>query len=348
MAEQIIVIPENEYFIVQDVSGGGAGNDGRGITDAEIIGTDLVLSFTSAPSPVNVGRVVGEDGTNGTNGTNGNDGNGIVTITQPSDFVLRVETDDFTNDFELFQGPAGPSSLLEFINKQSFFDHLTPAATPTLGYAVNFQAVVRSGSGTAAFRNTHTIGGGGQITLNSGGAGASGSTDLSIRSGGGLSGIKIGATPIDYIFCFYADTLQTSGDSSVFRLCAQNNNTASLTETNRTGFYVDFAWNTDGVKATFSCFNGTGPSSFLSTVLPLDTLALTSGTLYAVRVRVSNTAAQFYINGVLRGTIQTNLPVFLPIQISVGLYRTGSGAGASYTLDAIACEATATQNLYTL
>jgi len=304
MADQIIVIPENEYFIVQDVSGGGAGNDGRGITDAEIIGTDLVLSFTSAPSPVNVGRVVGEDGTNGTNGT---DGNGITAITQPSDFVMRVETRDFApvninlfqgpsgangtngtngtngingatwyqgsgapsvglgvnNDFYLnttisdvsqkqsgawvlignikgangtngtngATGPAGPSSLLEFINKQSFFDHLMPAATGT-GITINFQSLVRSGAGTAAFRNTQTIGGGGQITLNSGGAGASGSTDLSIRRGAGLSGGKIGTTPIDYIFCFYADTLQTSGDSSVFRLCAQNDNTASITPAN--------------------------------------------------------------------------------------------------------------------
>jgi hypothetical protein len=65
-------------------------------------------------------------------------------------------------------------------------------------------------------------------------------------------------------------------------------------------------------------------------------------------VRVSSVEAKFYINGVLRATIQTNLPVFLPIQMSVGLSRTGSGTGASYTVDALASEATATQNLYTL
>lgn len=287
----------------------------------------------------------------------GGDGNGIVSITQPSDFVLRIETNDFTEDFELFQGiqgekgdkgdkgdtgntgADGPSSLLPFINKQSFVDHLMPIGTNGGVFTTNFQASVRSGSGTVAFRNNQTLGGGGQITLSKG---TTGSSDLVIRRSSGLSGGRIGTTPVDYVFCFYADALPNGTDNSVLRFCAQNDATSSITPANRTGVYVDFAWQTDGVKATFSCFNNT-----VSTVV-VDTLALATGTLYAVRIRVSSTTAQLFINGVLRQTINTNLPVFAPIQMSVGLLRTGSGVAVSYTIDALASETTEPLNQYVL
>ena len=302
----------------------------------------------------------------------GQDGNGIVSITQPEPLVLRIETNDFTDDFQLFQGPQGiqgiqgiqgvkgdkgdkgdtgntgatgatgadgPSSLLPFINKQSFVDHLMPIGTNGGVFTTNFQASVRSGSGTVAFRNNQTLGGGGQITLSKG---VTGSSDLIIRRSSGLSGGRIGTTPVDYVFCFYADALPNGTDNSVLRFCAQNDATSSITPANRTGVYVDFAWQTDGVKATFSCFNNT-----VSTVV-VDTLVLATGTLYCVRVRVSSTTAQLFINGVLRQTINTNLPVFAPIQMSVGLLRTGNGVAISYTVDALASETTEPLNQYTI
>jgi hypothetical protein len=366
MSDIILEQTSKQIIIETSSGGGGAGNDGRGITDAAIVGNDLVLTFDKAPLTENVGRVVGFNGTNGTNGTNGAtwfQGSGAPSsgLGVNGDFYLNTANEDISQKQSGTwvvianikgdkgdkgdtgntgaTGADGPSSLLPFINKPSFIDHLMPIGTNGGVFTTNFQGLVRSGSGTVAFRNNQTIGGSGQITLSKG---VNGSSDLVIRRSSGLSGARIGTTPIDYVFCFYADNLPTSIDNSVLRLCAQNDATASITPSNRTGFYVDFGWSVDGVKATFSCFNNT-----VSTVI-VDTLSLAAGTLYAVRVRVSSTTAQLYINGVLRQTINTNLPVFAPIQMGVGLARTGGGVVISYTVDALASEAIEPQNNYVL
>jgi hypothetical protein len=380
----IVVKPQNVAYLSPALvaSGGGSGREVEGF---EIVGNDLFVEYNDGLPPEDLGRVVGFNGADGTlfrvgtinpsnslgangdlflnttsfdlflkvsgayvlqgniKGGNGNEGNGITAITQPSSLVMRVFTRDLAPvDITLLQGATGaegPSSLLPFINKPSFIDHLMPIGTNGGVFTTNFQGLVRSGSGTVAFRNNQTIGGSGQITLSKG---VNGSSDLVIRRSSGLSGARIGTTAIDYVFCFYADNLPTSADNSVLRLCAQNDATASIIPANRTGFYVDFGWSVDGVKATFSCFNNT-----VSTVI-VDTLSLATGTLYAVRVRVSSSTAQLYINGVLRQTINTNLPVFAPIQMSVGLARTGGGVVVSYTVDALASEAIETQNNYVL
>ena len=48
---------------------------GVGIASLEIVGVDLVVTYTDSTT-ANLGRVVGYNGTNGTNGTNGQDGRG--------------------------------------------------------------------------------------------------------------------------------------------------------------------------------------------------------------------------------------------------------------------------------
>lgn len=330
---------------------GTDGASGNGITAITQPTSNIMRVATRDLAPVDITLIAGNNGTNGATWYFG--------TTTPSD-ALGVNTDLHLNTVTWQvsvkvagawvaqgsikgdkgdTGDAGPSSLLAFINKPSFIDHLMPIGTNGGIFTTNFQAIIRSGSGTVAFRNNQTIGGSGQITLSKG---TTGSSDLVIRRSAGLSGARIGATAIDYVFCFYSDNLPTSIDNSVLRLCAQNDATPSITPSNRTGFYVDFGWSVDGVKATFSCFNNT-----VSTVI-LDTLSLATGTLYAVRVRVSSTTAQLYINGVLRQTINTNLPVFAPIQMSVGLARTGNGSVVSYTIDALASESTEPQSLYTI
>lgn len=77
---------------------GQDGDDGRGIVDVEIDENgDLWITYSDSDTPVNIGKVKGEDGTDGTNGSDGaagQDGVGIASMR-----LLQVqEGDNFTEE----------------------------------------------------------------------------------------------------------------------------------------------------------------------------------------------------------------------------------------------------------
>ena len=230
-------------------------------------------------------------------------------------------------------GPTGATgasyNILNLFNNYEYIDHLIPAGAST-NQTQFFQAVIRSGAGSAGFLNQSGswLGGNGIIRLSTGNATA---TDVGIRATAGLSGHLINSNVSEYYFGFYTIALQNSTNTGLFRLCVHNGTTATAIESNRTGVYVDFDWQTDGVKPTFSIFNNTVSSSVLLNY-PLST-----NTLYAVRIRVSNTFCELYINNVLihsfNNILNNSLPIFAPIQQSVGLTKTAGSTGVTYLMD---------------
>ncbi len=246
-------------------------------------------------------------------------------------------------------GPTGPTglsgssySISNLINNYEYLDHLIPTGASSM-QTQYFQAVVRTAGGTVTFLNQSSswLGGNGIIRL---ATGSSSATDLTLRATSGLSGHLINSNVSEYIFCFYVIALQTSTNLGLFRLCVQNNNTATLLDANRTGVYVDFEWQTDGVKPTFSIFNNNASSSVLLNY-PLST-----NTLYAVRIRISNTFCELYINNVLihsfDNIVNNSLPVFAPIQQSVGLTKTSGTGGVTYLMDVLAARNLVNVNNY--
>ena len=89
------------------------GNDGRSITGASIDGSGhLILTFSSAPSPVDVGDVTGADGTNGTDGTDGVDGVSVVGASIDGSYHLILDMSSGPDiDAGYVRGPAGTGDV---------------------------------------------------------------------------------------------------------------------------------------------------------------------------------------------------------------------------------------------
>ena len=89
------------------------GNDGRSVTGASIDGSGhLILTFSSAPSPVDVGDVTGADGTNGTDGTDGVDGVSVVGASIDGSYHLILDMSSGPDiDAGYVRGPAGTGDV---------------------------------------------------------------------------------------------------------------------------------------------------------------------------------------------------------------------------------------------
>jgi len=324
----IIDLPKGEKGDKGDIGlTGQSGTSISSITQSNI--TSMTVNLSNNTS-YNVNLPSGATGTSGVS---------ISSVTQSNISSMTVTLSNGNTSNILLpsgatgsQGQSGLSyNILSLVNNYEYLDHLIPAGASS-NQTQNFQAIIRSGTGSAGFLNQSAswLGGTGIIRLSTGTATA---TDVGIRATAGLSGHLINSNVSEYYFGFYSTALQNSTNLGLFRLCVQNGSTATVIESNRTGVYVDFDWQTDGVKPTFSIFNNTVSSSVLLNY------PLSINTLYAVRIRVSNTFCELYINNVLihsfNNILNNSLPIFAPIQQSVGLTKTAGSTGVTYLVDVL-------------
>jgi hypothetical protein len=330
-----INISDGTFYDINLPTGGG-GSTGKTITNITQPSGDTSMSVNYTDNTFDIIDLPkGEKGDKGDIGLTGQSGVSISSVTQSNISSMTVTLSNGNTSNILLpsgatgsQGQSGLSyNILSLVNNYEYLDHLIPAGAST-NQTQYFQSVIRSGAGSAGFLNQSGswLGGNGIIRLSTGTATA---TDVGIRATAGMSGHLINSNVSEYYFGFYSIALQNSTNTGLFRLCVQNGNTATVIESNRTGVYVDFDWQTDGVKPTFSVFNNTISSSILLNY------PLSVNTLYAVRIRVSNTLCELYINNVLLHTFNSNLPVFAPIQQSVGLTKTAGTTGVTYLVDVL-------------
>lgn len=294
---------------------GTNGNDGRGITNAAISGTDLVLSFDRGVATVNVGRVVGFNGNNGTNGLDGKtvrSGSGVPSagLGVDGDFYINVaawtiygpKASGAWGSPTSIIGPAGTNDLnnpnvsnkmdqFEVLNTQEWTvsaggganapDIITPSDTQETG-CLRFRA-------STADTATSTI-----VRANSAVVSVNGDVLLTAK-------FRIPILPDatdDFIHVFGLFSGSTPGGGGSNAALWQNQIAMRLV---RSGGNV--VW--QGL-----CRNANVQTSFT------DTTALAANTTYCIQINKTSTGVAFYLNSVLIGIINTNVPTSYLIPIS--------------------------------
>lgn len=94
-------------------SAGPKGEDGVGIADIKIENSDLLLKYTNSSTYINLGRVVGADGTNGPAGENGKDGTTFIPEVSSEGVLSWTNNGGFANPSSVnikgSQGTPGPA-----------------------------------------------------------------------------------------------------------------------------------------------------------------------------------------------------------------------------------------------
>jgi hypothetical protein len=335
-------------YINRSVSGGGGGTAGRGITDAEIVGNDLVLTFDQAPLTENVGRVVGFNGTNGTNGTNGatwfqGSGAPSVGLGVNGDFYLNTTTQDVSQKqsgtwvvianikgaqgiqgeqgIQGATGATGPSSLQPFIDAPEELEHFTGYRggadfSLVFGAQTANSTIVQLTTENTAFESISVI-----------------RNTLTPTTGNSLTQFRKSSVflptynPVknDFIFelGFAIPQLPTAAQN--FQIEVSAGSSANN---------VGFASYVDGVAARLEFNASTGRPSFVletraanvsSTAVATITVAI--NTEYKMRVRLNQPSgvAELIVNGTVVATLATNLPTALLMKRILFIKTAGTG-----------------------
>lgn len=89
-------------------SGGQSGNDGVGIADVKIQDSDLMIKYTNSTTYINLGRVVGEDGSDGASGRDGTNGYTFTPHVSSAGIISWTNDGNLSNPTAVnIRGPKG-------------------------------------------------------------------------------------------------------------------------------------------------------------------------------------------------------------------------------------------------
>lgn len=271
----------------------------------------------------------------------GQDGNGIVSITQPSDFVLRIETNDFTEDFELFQGAkgdkgdkgdtgntgatgaTGPSSLEPFIDAPEELEHFTGYRATDLSlvfgsFTNSGGTVTQLASSNGVFKSVSAL----RLSVNN-----SGANSLALLRKSSIFNPTYNPVnnEFDFEIGFTVPQLPTSAQNFHLEVSAVSTALNTAFSNAVAGIAGRIEFNASAGRAAFVL--ETRNASVSSTAIAATTVVI--NTAYKMRIRLNQPAgtAQLLVNGTVVATLSTNLPNVLLMKRILMIKITGTGGG---------------------
>jgi len=336
-------------YINRSVTGGGGGTAGRGITDAEIVGNDLVLTFDQAPLTENVGRVVGFNGNNGTNGTNG--ATWFQGSSAPSsglgvngDFYLNTTTSDVSQKqsgtwvvvtnikgaqgiqgeqgIQGNTGATGPSSLQPFIDAPEELEHFT-GYRGAADFSLVFGTFTNSGGAIAQVVADNTAFK--SITLIRNTIVPLGSNPLTLFRKSSIFLPSYNPAKNEFLFelGFSIAQLPTSAENFAVEISGVNLALNTAFSGSASGIAARVIFDATVGRAIFQL--ETRNASVSSTAAASTTVAI--NTAYKMRLRLNQPSgvAELLVNGTVVATLATNLPTALLMKRILFLKTNGSG-----------------------